>query len=60
MFPIIDVSGSVLAFGGRIIGEGEPKYLNSSDPPVFKKSRTLYALNFAKNNCSDRLILCEG
>ena len=60
MFPIIDVSGSVLAFGGRIIGEGEPKYLNSSDTPVFKKSRTLYALNFAKNNCSDRLILCEG
>jgi len=60
MFPIIDVSGEVIAFGGRIIGDGEPKYLNTSDTPAFKKSRNLYALNYAKNSCADRLILCEG
>lgn len=60
MFPIFDLSGNVIAFGGRIIGEGEPKYLNSSDTPVFKKSRNLYALNHAKNNTDSSLILCEG
>lgn len=60
MVPIIDVSGEVIAFGGRIIGEGEPKYLNSSDTPAFKKSKNLFALNFAKNTCSEQLILCEG
>lgn len=58
--PIIDVSGAVIAFGGRIIGDGEPKYLNSSDTPAFKKSKNLFALNFAKNTCSEQLILCEG
>lgn len=58
--PIIDVNGAVIAFGGRIIGEGEPKYLNSSDTPAFKKSKNLFALNFAKNTCSEQLILCEG
>ncbi len=60
MFPIFDTSGRVVAFGGRIMGEGEPKYLNSSDTPVFKKRKTLYALNYAKEHCSDELILCEG
>ena len=60
MFPIFDLSGNVIAFGGRIIGDGEPKYLNSSDTPVFKKSRNLYALNHAKNNTDSSLILCEG
>lgn len=60
MFPIFDISGNVIAFGGRIIGNGEPKYLNSSDTPVFKKSRNLYALNHAKNNTDSSLILCEG
>ena len=60
MFPIFDISGNVIAFGGRIIGNGEPKYLNSSDTPVFKKSRNLYALNTAKNNTDSSLILCEG
>lgn len=60
MFPIIDTSGRVVAFGGRIMGDGEPKYLNSSDTPVFKKSKTLYALNYAKEHCSEELILCEG
>ena len=60
IFPIIDVSGDVVAFGGRALGDGMPKYLNSSDTPAFKKSRTLFALNFARHSCAERLILCEG
>lgn len=60
MFPIIDVSGEVIAFGGRVMDDSSPKYLNSSDTPAFKKSRSLYALNFAKSACSEQLILCEG
>ena len=60
MFPIIDVSGNVVAFGGRVMDDSTPKYKNSSDTPVFKKSRNLFALNFAKNAASERLILCEG
>ena len=60
MFPIIDVRGNVIAFGGRILGDGVPKYLNSADIIVFNKSKTLYALNFAKHSCHDRIILCEG
>ena len=60
MFPIIDVRGNVIAFGGRIMGEGGPKYLNSPDTPVFKKSRNLFALNFAKSTKENRLILAEG
>lgn len=60
MFPIIDLRGNVIAFGGRLIeGEG-PKYLNSSDTPVFKKSRNLFSLNFAKNANVKQLILAEG
>jgi DNA primase len=60
MFPIIDLRGNVIGFGGRIIGSGAPKYLNSSDTPVFKKSRGLYALNFAKSSGKNRLLLTEG
>ena len=60
IFPIIDVRGNVVAFGGRVIDKSLPKYLNSSDTVVFNKSKTLFALNFAKNHCRDRLILCEG
>ncbi len=60
IFPIIDLRGSVIAFGGRMMGEGEPKYLNSPDTPVFKKSRGLFALNIAKATKQPRLILCEG
>ena len=60
MFPIIDVAGNVIAFGGRVMDDSKPKYKNSSDTPVFKKSRNLFALNFAKNAASERLILCEG
>lgn len=60
MFPIIDVSGNIIAFGGRVLDDSKPKYLNSSDTPAFKKSRNLFALNYAKSKCSDYLILCEG
>ena len=60
MFPIIDTSGNVVAFGGRVMDDSKPKYLNTSDTPAFKKSKNLLALNFAKNKCEDMLILCEG
>ena len=60
IFPIIDNFSNVIAFGGRALGDGKPKYLNSSDTPVFKKSRNLFALNFARNACAESLILCEG
>ena len=61
MFPILDPTGSVIAFGGRVMDNSEPKYLNSPDTPAFKKSRNLFALNFAKDAVTDKeLILCEG
>lgn len=60
IFPILDLQGHVIAFGARILGEGRPKYLNTSDTPIFKKSRHLFSLNFAKNSGEKRLILCEG
>lgn len=60
MFPIIDVSGNIVAFGGRVLDDSLPKYLNSSDTPAFKKSKNLFALNYAKAHCKERLILCEG
>ena len=63
MFPIIDLRGNVIAFGGRVMDDSKPKYLNSSDTPVFKKSHNLFSLNFAKNatgNTPRRLILAEG
>lgn len=60
MFPIIDLRGNVVAFGGRIIDGSGPKYLNTSDTPVFKKSRNLFSMNFAKKSEEKRLILAEG
>ena len=60
MFPIIDLRGNVVAFGGRTLGDDKPKYLNTSDTPVFNKGDMLFALNFAKNGNDGRLILCEG
>lgn len=60
MFPIIDLRGNVIAFGGRIMTDQKPKYLNTSDTPVFKKSENLFSLNNAKNSGSRTLILCEG
>ena len=60
IFPIIDTTGNVVAFGGRVLDDSKPKYLNTSDTPAFKKSKHLFALNFAKKNCAERMILCEG
>ena len=60
MFPIIDTAGNVIAFGGRVMDDSKPKYLNSSDTPAFQKRKNLFALNYAKNYSSERLILCEG
>lgn len=60
MFPVIDVAGNVIAFGGRVMDDSKPKYLNSSDTPVFKKSRNLFALNFARLASQESIILCEG
>lgn len=60
MFPIIDLTGNIIAFGGRVMDDSLPKYKNSSDTPVFKKSRNLFALNFARTACAEQLILCEG
>jgi DNA primase len=60
IFPIIDVRGDVVAFGGRVMDDSKPKYLNSSDTPAFKKSRNLFALNFARKSDTETMILCEG
>ena len=60
IFPLIDTSGNILGFGGRNMDGAEPKYLNTSDTPAFKKSRFLFGLNFAKNHCQEYMILCEG
>ncbi len=60
MFPVIDTTGNIIAFGGRVMDDSKPKYLNSSDTSAFKKSRHLFALNFAKKQCEERMILCEG
>lgn len=60
MFPILDVRGKVIGFGGRVMGEGEPKYLNSPETPIFDKSRNLYALNLARLTKRPYLLLCEG
>ncbi len=60
MFPVIDVRGSVIGFSGRILGAGEPKYLNSPDTLVYSKARSLFALNLAKKSKSGYILLAEG
>ena len=60
MFPIMDVRNRVIAFGGRVMGDGEPKYLNSPETIAFEKSKTLFGLNVAKKHKGNELILCEG
>lgn len=60
MFPIMDVRSRVIGFGGRVMGEGEPKYLNSPETKIFDKSRNLYGLNIAKTSKRPNLIICEG
>ena len=60
MFPIMDVHNRVIGFGGRVMGEGEPKYLNSPETRIFDKSRNLYGLNIARTSRRNQLLLCEG
>ncbi len=60
MFPIQDGNHRVIGFGGRVMGDGEPKYLNSPETPIFDKRRNLYGLNFARTARSGNIILCEG
>ncbi|MDD5940184.1 MAG: DNA primase [Lachnospiraceae bacterium] len=60
IYPIMDLSNRVIGFGGRVMGEGKPKYLNSPETPVFDKSRNLYGLNIARRSKAPYFILCEG
>jgi DNA primase len=60
MYPVIDLRGNVVAFGGRVLDNSKPKYINTSDTLVYKKSNELFALNFAKNGNERKIILCEG
>ncbi len=60
MFPIIDIRGNIIGFGGRVLDNSKPKYLNTPDTPVFKKSKNLFSLNFAKTEIKDTIILAEG
>ena len=60
MFPIMDIHNRVIGFGGRVMGQGEPKYLNSPETPVFDKRRNLYGLNFARTSRAGNMIICEG
>ena len=60
MFPIFDANGKVVAFGGRVMGDGEPKYLNSPETEIFNKSKTLFGLYFARKTRRQQFILCEG
>lgn len=60
IFPIVDVNNRVIGFGGRVLGDGMPKYLNSKETLLFDKSRNLYGLNFAKSSRKPYLIICEG
>lgn len=60
IFPVIDLRGNVVAFGGRVLDDSKPKYINTGDTPVYKKGKELYSLNLAKNGNEGKLILCEG
>ena len=60
MFPILDTSNRIIGFGGRVMGDAKPKYLNSPETRLFDKSRNLYALNLARKTREDYLVLCEG
>ncbi len=60
MFPIMDIHNHVIGFGGRVMGEGEPKYLNSPETRIFDKSRNLYGLNIARTTRKNQILLCEG
>lgn len=60
MFPIVDLRGNIIGFGGRVLDDSQPKYLNTSKTPVFDKGSNLFSMNFAKNAETKQIILCEG
>ena len=60
IYPIMDAENRVIGFGGRVMGDGKPKYLNSPETPIFDKGRNLYGLNFARRSRKNQFILCEG
>ena len=60
MFPIMDVNNRVIGFGGRVLGEGNPKYLNSPETKLFDKSRNLYGLNLARISRKSNIVISEG
>jgi DNA primase, catalytic core len=60
MFPIFDINNKVIAFGGRVMGDGNPKYLNSPETKIFDKSRNLYGLNYARKSREKYMLICEG
>lgn len=60
MFPIVDLRGNIIGFGGRVLDDSQPKYLNTGKTPVFDKGSNLFSMNFAKNAETKRFILCEG
>lgn len=60
IFPIMDVNSRVIGFGGRVMGDGKPKYLNSPETPIFDKSRNLYGLNVARTSRKKNILVCEG
>lgn len=60
MFPIVDLRGNIIGFGGRVLDDSKPKYLNTGKTPVFDKGSNLFSMNYAKNSNSKQLILCEG
>lgn len=60
MFPIMDINNKVIAFGGRVLGDGKPKYLNSPETLIFEKNKNLYGLNYARRSRRKYILLCEG
>ena len=60
MFPIVDLRGNIIGFGGRVLDDSKPKYLNTGKTPVFDKGSNLFSMNFAKDSDTTRFILCEG
>ena len=60
IFPIMDINNRVIGFGGRVMGDAKPKYLNSPETKLFNKSKNLFGLNYAKLGKKKNIILCEG
>ena len=60
MFPIMDINGKVIGFGGRVMGDAKPKYLNSPETVIFDKSRNLYGLHIARTSRKKYMLVCEG